>query len=238
MPLEPVKIPQNVYIEDRIIGPLTLRQILLLALGGGFSYALYSLLLKTYGQLSLTVTVMAWVPAVVAAAFALVKINDLSLFRICLLVVEKMHKPSRRTFGPRRGVEINIRLFPSQQKRAPGKDPALEGESRKIRELSAIVDQTFEAAAATEQQPSLPAVEATLDGVAPPVSAATPAAPSSRPGIVPPADDAEMEARGSSEEPRPTFPVDPGRVAVDGTKSSEPAPLSDLSVFRDIFPTK
>ena len=40
MPIEPVKIPQNVYIEDRIVGPLTLRQTLIMAIGGGFSYAL------------------------------------------------------------------------------------------------------------------------------------------------------------------------------------------------------
>ena len=72
MPIEPVKIPQNVYIEDRIVGPLTLRQIIMIAVGGGFSYALYASIAKSYGPPNLIVTVLVWLPAILSAIFALV----------------------------------------------------------------------------------------------------------------------------------------------------------------------
>lgn len=143
MPLEPVKIPQNVYIEDRIVGPLTLRQIILIALGGGFSYVLYSMLLKTYGQLNWAVTAIVWIPLAVAAAFALVKINDLSLFRICLLVIERVSKPQARVFSPRSGIEINIKLAASTSPaRGAAKNGASDVHARRIHELSSIVDRS------------------------------------------------------------------------------------------------
>mgnify|MGYP003346360286 CR=1 FL=1 len=63
MPIEPIKIPQNVYIEDRIVGPLTLKQVIIVTIGGGFSYALWAMLSKTYGAISIPIQVMVWLPA-------------------------------------------------------------------------------------------------------------------------------------------------------------------------------
>ena len=92
MPIDPVKIPQNVYIEDRIVGPLTLRQIITMAIGGGISYSIYASLAKAYGHVDLITTIIVWLPAVISAAFAVIKINDLTLSRILLLVIERMLK--------------------------------------------------------------------------------------------------------------------------------------------------
>jgi len=107
MPIEPVKIPQNIYVEDRIIGPITLRQIIIVLLGSGFSYALWSSI-QAAGFTSPFHTGIAWTPAVIAAAFAFLKINDISLFRMCLLFLERMEKPRIREWGPRQGISINI----------------------------------------------------------------------------------------------------------------------------------
>ncbi|TSC79178.1 MAG: Uncharacterized protein G01um101425_815 [Candidatus Peregrinibacteria bacterium Gr01-1014_25] len=109
MPIQPVKIPQNVYIEDRIVGFLTLRQIIIVAVGGGFSYVLWSMLAKTYGGLSIPLTVMVWIPGALSAVFAFVRINDISMMRICFLMLERFNKPPRRMWSPRRGLTINIR---------------------------------------------------------------------------------------------------------------------------------
>lgn len=111
MPIDPIKIPQNVYIEDRIVGPLTLKQIIVVAIGCGFSYAVYAMIAKSYGAVSIPLTVMIWLPGLVSFAFAFLKINDLSLLRICLLMVERINKPTTRTWAPRRGISINIRTF-------------------------------------------------------------------------------------------------------------------------------
>ena len=106
--MDPIKIPQNVYVEDRIIGPVTLRQIIICMLGGGFSYALFASLQKMYGSVGLPLAVLVWTPAALAAAFAFIKINDLSLFHMCTLFLERMNKPMKRAWSPRRGIVINI----------------------------------------------------------------------------------------------------------------------------------
>jgi uncharacterized protein with PQ loop repeat len=142
MPIEPIKIPQNVYIEDRIVGPLTLKQIIVVAVGCGFSYALYSLLVQSYGKIPIPITVMAWIPGALSFVFAFIKINDLSLFRIILLMVERINKPETRVWTPRRGIVINIRTFTTPDEKQRNKtDTTLEGKNPdQISELSSILD--------------------------------------------------------------------------------------------------
>jgi len=111
MPIEPVKIPQNVYIEDRIVGPLTLKQIIISMLGIGFSYAIWASIAKVQGTVPIPVTVIVWIPGVLAVIFAFVKINDLSMAHLILLFVERINKPQTRVYGPRRGLTVNARSF-------------------------------------------------------------------------------------------------------------------------------
>jgi hypothetical protein len=201
MPIEPVKIPQNVQIEDRIIGPLSLRQIIIMALGAGFSYMLYAVVQRTYGYVNIPLTAVLWTPAVIAAAFALVKINDLSLLRICFLFLERLQKPSERTWGPRSGISITIRTSALTAQEQPKTNRgALPDKHDEIATLSTVVDQHMPIAQAepetvVETEPPAPVAET--------VSA-----------------------------PRP--PVNPDRIQVDSPAPA--AKLSDLSVFRDVFP--
>jgi len=63
------KVPQNIDMQDKIFGPLTLFQFLYLLIGGMFSYAL----LKT----SIYLFIAFGIPVVVLAlAFAFVKVQD------------------------------------------------------------------------------------------------------------------------------------------------------------------
>lgn len=137
MPIEAVKIPQNVQIEDRIIGPITLRQIIITLLGSGLSYAIWSAM-KAAGPVSPVGTFFAWIPAAIAAAFAFVKINDISLFRLMFLMIEKMEKPAVRTWAPRQGLTINIRTKPP--KVDVSKVAKAEMTKKGISELSTILD--------------------------------------------------------------------------------------------------
>jgi hypothetical protein len=117
MAIDAVKIPQNVYVEDRIIGPVTLRQLLVTGIGTGIGYALFA----TASQAGVTNVVIlgaCWVPAVIAAAFSFLKINDLTLMNIILLMIEGMNKPSKRTWEPGTGLSINI-ITKAPKKGAP-----------------------------------------------------------------------------------------------------------------------
>lgn len=159
MPIDPIKIPQNVYIEDRIVGPLTLKQIIIVALGGGFSYVLWSTITKTIGSVNIVLTVLAWIPAVIAVIFAFVKINDLSMFRLCLLAVERFNKPSLRTWSPRRGISINVRTFSAQTQQ----DGHTQGNTKKdTRPLEAITDSLDNGMQPMEEEPPAPSPEPVL----------------------------------------------------------------------------
>lgn len=142
MPVEPIKIPQNVYIEDRIVGPLTLKQVIIVALGGGFSYAMFAMVSKTYGTLALPIEIIVWIPGILSVIFAFVKVNDLSMLRLCMLFLERMNKPSIRTWTPRRGIIINIRTFHTAKADAQGEKTTVikERSQQKIDELSTILD--------------------------------------------------------------------------------------------------
>jgi hypothetical protein len=141
MPIEPVKIPQNVYIEDRIVGPLTLKQIIISMLGIGFSYAIWASIQKVQGYVPLPITIIVWIPGVLAVIFSFVKINDLSLTHLLFLMVERVQKPQTRIYGPRRGISVNTLSFaaPNPNSRTVvRKDEQPVGD---ISRLSAFLDQ-------------------------------------------------------------------------------------------------
>jgi len=141
MPIDPVKIPQNVYIEDRIIGPITLRQIMIVMISTGISYAIWAAM-KASGPISGAQTTIAWIPAGIGVIFSFVKINGISLLKIVFLSIEKLDKPSRRIWMPRQGIYINIVTKPKEKSSNPDieKKTQQKGETQ-IEELSKLLDQ-------------------------------------------------------------------------------------------------
>jgi hypothetical protein len=107
MAIEAVKIPQNVYVEDRIIGPVTLKQLMITGIGCGISYMFYAIAAKS-GVATIPITIACWIPGLIAAMFAFAKINDLSLFNIILLMIESTNKPNLRIWSPHPGLTVNI----------------------------------------------------------------------------------------------------------------------------------
>jgi PrgI family protein len=119
MAIEAVKIPTNIQVEERIIGPLSLRQIAILLLTGGFSYVIWAAVTKTNPNAHIFLQVFCWIPMMIGAAFSFVQVNGVSLFTLVLLWVEHIDKPAIRTFGPRTGLSINIKTSEPVQEEAP-----------------------------------------------------------------------------------------------------------------------
>ena len=140
MPIDPVKIPQNVYVEDRIIGPITLKQIMITLGGAGVSYGVWAAM-KAAGNIGTSQLAIAWSPCAVAVAFAFVKINGMSLFRILLLSLERINKPTLRKWTPREGLTINIVTKRSRGAQSYKAEKHKEKQAEnKIRELSEVLD--------------------------------------------------------------------------------------------------
>lgn len=90
------KIPQDVQVEDKIVGPLTLKQLIITAVGGGFSYFVYISTSKLYViQVWLPATI---IPALLTLAIAFLKINDIPFLKFSLLQIERFLKPRKRHF--------------------------------------------------------------------------------------------------------------------------------------------
>ncbi|MFA6992530.1 MAG: PrgI family protein [Candidatus Gracilibacteria bacterium] len=80
------KVPQDVQREDTIIGPITLKQLIILGMGGGLAYAIYVSLAKAY-------FVEIWLPPVaivlaLTVAFAFLKIYNMTFEKFLMSFFE------------------------------------------------------------------------------------------------------------------------------------------------------
>ncbi len=137
MPIDPVKIPSNVQIEEKIFGPVSLRQIFIMMVTGGFSYIIWTVGQRN-GYNGIPYTVASFIPLYIGAAFAFVKINDISLMRLIFLSFERLQKPTVRSFGPRPGISINIRTNADDQEMRLAQKETIPDKHMEL--LSALLD--------------------------------------------------------------------------------------------------
>ncbi|MDP4008222.1 MAG: PrgI family protein [Candidatus Peregrinibacteria bacterium] len=111
------KIPQNVQIEDKIVGPLTFRQLIVLGVGGGIAYLIYLQLASVYFW-------KIWLPPVaivslITLAFAFVRPLGVSFVKYTFLLAEFWLKPRKRMWVKGQG-DIYISAF-TNMKAKPSK---------------------------------------------------------------------------------------------------------------------
>lgn len=88
------KVPQDVQREDTIVGPLTLKQMIIMGMGGGLTYAIYTTLAKAYYW-------QVWLPptaimVIITLGFTFARIHDLSLFQYLVYLTEYLMLPRKR----------------------------------------------------------------------------------------------------------------------------------------------
>lgn len=126
------KIPQNVRIEDKIVGPLTMKQLIILGLGGGLAYVTYVFLAKRY-------FIEVWLPptaviALVTLAFAFVRINGNSFSKWLLLLLEYMLNKRKRTYVMGGGDNYQATLFAEKEKKDHTEEDAMKNKKERDRE--------------------------------------------------------------------------------------------------------
>jgi len=141
MPIEPIKIPQNVQVEDRLIGFVTMRQVFLCLTGGGISYVIWNIL-KSAGLATTGSGILAWSPLAIAAAFAFIRYQNLTLLHMILLFLERGNKPPLRTFGPRTGITMNVEKYYETESTKEQKHPRHSLERDKLNNLSSLLDES------------------------------------------------------------------------------------------------
>jgi hypothetical protein len=130
------KIPQNVQMEDKITSFLTIRQLIICAIGGGIAYILYISLAPTYYA-------EVWLPPVafiilLTVAIAFVKINDISFSQWFLLLLEFMIRPRIRVWDKKPGNQLLYSFVTAKRVSATTKKKKNEDSITSKKSLSAL----------------------------------------------------------------------------------------------------
>ena len=128
------KVPQDVQREDTIIGPLTLRQMGILMVGGGIAYAIYLSLSKTY-------FIEIWLPpvaviSIITLAFAFLKIHNLPFHLFLFHFLEYTLLKKKRVWIQGTGHPFNNPFFVQQSKKKKKIENKVE--EPKVKDLSAL----------------------------------------------------------------------------------------------------
>lgn len=129
------QIPQFVEIEDRIIGPLTLKQFLYLAFASAFLFVFW-FLFAFYIWIIIALPITA-----LAAAFAFLKINDRPFVYFFLSFIKYFTKPKLYIFSGTAGKTMPLSL---EKEKVEAETPVPMEEKRitssKLKELALNLD--------------------------------------------------------------------------------------------------
>lgn len=135
------KVPQDVQREDQIIGPLTLRQLAIVGIGGGLAYLVYVQLSKLYH-------IEIWLPPVfiisaITIALAFLKIHGLPFHQYILHFIEYKFLPKQRIWIQK---TANPYIPPQMDKKtkekiSKTKDKTKEKDKKSINDLVNILNQ-------------------------------------------------------------------------------------------------
>lgn len=136
------KVPQDVLRPDRIVAFLTLRQLIIVAIGGGISYSLYIILSKQY-------FLEIWLPpvlfvSVLTLAFAFFKFHDIPFEKLVLLFIEYKFKPRARTWQKMGGdymvSVLGQPLMKPMNKVEKVEEISEQDRKKKLEEITRVVD--------------------------------------------------------------------------------------------------
>ncbi len=141
------KVPQNIQMEDKIIGPLTMKQFVYLLVGGMVTYAT----IKSYNT---TMFLFVGLPVgILALCLAFIKIQDQPFSKFILSLVSYLLKPKQRVWQKDRIVYATS--SPIVQEKV-GKDKKQfapkEVEKSELEKLSYILDTRGHEQAIEEQK--------------------------------------------------------------------------------------
>jgi hypothetical protein len=105
------KVPQNVQREDKIVGPLTLKQLIICGIGFAIDYGIYTSLAKYYEMITWILPVL--IIAGFTAAVAFVRPLDLSFGKYIIRWLEFTLIPRKRFW-----VQASAESYPSMMQNA------------------------------------------------------------------------------------------------------------------------
>lgn len=109
------KVPQNIDMPDRILGPLTMLQFIYAVIGGGAAYVCYVSLPSPIGLL------LAVIVALFTVAMIFVKVNERPFSNFLLSALKFFTTPRQRIWHKGGGApaNLNVEIYKTQKQAGP-----------------------------------------------------------------------------------------------------------------------
>lgn len=130
------KVPQNIDMADKIIGPLTMVQFLYLLVGGMIDYVLVQTVLPTQPFLFF---IIGGPIAIFSLMMAFVKVNDIPFPRFLQSVILYIASPKRRIWEKSADINVPVRI---EAIRKPFKSKVIKTQIEKseIEKMASVLD--------------------------------------------------------------------------------------------------
>ena len=138
------KVPQDVQREDRIVGPLTFRQLIICGVGFSIAYAIYVYIGKDYEFI--TAIIPTILIGIITVVFAFLNPLDLHFEKYILYLIASWILPSKRYWIKGTGDPSRMVYVPAinkEKKKIDEKTTEKDAAKKKknLAELSKILDQ-------------------------------------------------------------------------------------------------
>ena len=111
------KVPQNIDIEDRILGPLTMVQFIYAVIGGGICYVIYSVIPAPFSYILISPI------ALFVVCLIFVKINERPFLLFLISILEYNATPKQRIWHHGNEPDIGVEIYQSKVQTGPTIQP-------------------------------------------------------------------------------------------------------------------
>lgn len=129
-------VPQFIDVEDKVIGPVSVRQFVIILGGAGLIVGAYQILVRLANQTNAFIVTGIGIMAGMVA-FAFVKVNGRPFHHFLINVLQSLKNPRRRLWNNQIGERLEYRREPAPPPPIPTKKP-LTG--TKLAQLALLVD--------------------------------------------------------------------------------------------------
>ena len=143
--MKPAKVPNDVQREDQILPFVTAKQLVMLLIGFGISYGLFTTLSKTNDLDEFTLT-LVWTPCAISVLFAYFKIKGLTMLQFIFLILEQIIRNPRHRFWVQNAgsplVSMTTSVTMPKEEKKPEDAPIKVVKRQSIEDIASLIDQT------------------------------------------------------------------------------------------------
>jgi len=129
------KVPQNIDMQDRILGPLTMVQFIYAVIGGGICYAIFSTVPKPFSFVLITPITLF------VAALIFLKINERPFLDFLISLSAFMTAPKNRVWHHDVASNLSVEVYQSKSTNQNNNIQTKQFSHEQLQEMAKRIDQ-------------------------------------------------------------------------------------------------